>query len=312
MDIDLSLMAFLTGWGAATVRLAGPLLMAALGELYAERAGVLNIGLEGTMLLGAFAAWFTAWMSGSVWLGMTAGIAAGLMAGGVLAFLYVSARASQVVAGILFNMFALGLASYLYRIALDGADGAQTVPMFADLPVPVLSAIPLLGPVLFHHSLPLYLTVVLVAVAAMVLYRTGFGLNLRAVGENPRAADTAGINVSLYRYVGVLIAGGMGGLAGGYLVLAQVGQFRETIVSGQGFIALAIVIFGRWDPLRAAGAALVFGAADALQLSLQMFGTGVPPQVLLALPYVLTILAMSGITGRAHQPEAFMQPYRRE
>jgi simple sugar transport system permease protein len=165
---------------------------------------------------------------------------------------------------------------------------------------------------LFYHTMPLYLTAALVFVAGVVLYRTTFGLNLRAVGENPSAADTAGINVVNYRYIAVLISTVAAGAAGAYLVLAQVGQFRETIVAGQGFIALAIVIFGRWDPYRAAIAALIFGAADALQLTLQMFDTGVPAQLLLALPYIVTILAMSGIIGKAHQPDALMVPYVKE
>lgn len=312
MDLDFNTAALLTGWMAATVRLAGPLLLVALGELYAERAGVLNIGIEGMMLLGALAAYLATWITGEPWLGMLAAVVSGMVVGMFLAFMYVTVRASQVVVGIIFNIFALGLASYIYRLAMGGVAGAQTVPMFMAKPVPWLSDIPFLGRMLFHHTMPLYLTAALVLVAGVVLYRTTFGLNLRAVGENPRAADTAGINVVNYRYIAVLISTVAAGAAGAYLVLAQVGQFRETIVAGQGFIALAIVIFGRWDPYRAAIAALIFGAADALQLTLQMFDTGVPAQLLLALPYIVTILAMSGIIGKAHQPDALMVPYVKE
>jgi ABC-type uncharacterized transport system permease subunit len=312
MDLDFNAAALLTGWMAATVRLAGPLLLVALGELYAERAGVLNIGIEGMMLLGALAAYLATWITGEPWLGMLAAVVSGMVVGMFLAFMYVTVRASQVVVGIIFNIFALGLASYIYRIAMGGVAGAQTVPMFTAKPVPWLSDIPYLGRMLFYHTMPLYLTAALVFVAGVVLYRTTFGLNLRAVGENPSAADTAGINVVNYRYIAVLISTVAAGAAGAYLVLAQVGQFRETIVAGQGFIALAIVIFGRWDPYRAAIAALIFGAADALQLTLQMFDTGVPAQLLLALPYIVTILAMSGIIGKAHQPDALMVPYVKE
>ena len=312
MDVDFALTAFLTGWLAATVRLAGPLLLAPLGELFAERAGVLNSGIEGVMLLGALVAWWAAWSTGSLWLGMLGGMAAGLTAGGVLGFMDVAAQASQVVVGVIFNIFALGLASYAYRLILGGASGAQTAVMFSVLPIPLLSEIPFLGPILFRHTPLVYLTALVAAGAWFVLRRTSFGLNLRAVGENPRAADTAGLDVTAYRYAGVLISCVAAGAAGAYLVLAQVGQFRETVVSGQGFIALAIVIFGRWDPLRATIAALIFGAADALQLTLQIFTSGVPPQLLLALPYLVTILAMSGLIGKADQPESLMVPYSRE
>ncbi|AVO37332.1 ABC transporter permease [Pukyongiella litopenaei] len=312
MELDVATTAVLTGWLTATIRLAGPLLLAALGELFAERSGVLNIGIEGVMLLGALAAYLATWTGGNPWIGMLAGMAAGLVSGLFLGFLYVTVQASHVVVGIIFNIFALGLASYVYRLALSGISGVQTVAMFTAKPVPGLSEIPVLGPVLFSHTMPLYLTVLMVFVAAYTLYKTAFGLNLRAVGENPRAADTAGIDVARYRYIAVMISTVASGAAGAYLVLANVGQFRDTIIAGQGFIALAIVIFGRWDPWLAAIAALIFGAADALQLTLQLMGTGIPPQLLLALPYLLTIIAMSGLIGKANQPAAFMQPYRKE
>lgn len=312
MELDVATTAVLTGWLTATIRLAGPLLLAALGELFAERSGVLNIGIEGVMLLGALAAYLATWTGGNPWIGMLAGMAAGLASGLFLGFLYVTVQASHVVVGIIFNIFALGLASYVYRLALSGISGVQTVAMFTAKPVPGLSEIPVLGPVLFSHTMPLYLTVLMVFVAAYTLYKTAFGLNLRAVGENPRAADTAGIDVARYRYIAVMISTVASGAAGAYLVLANVGQFRDTIIAGQGFIALAIVIFGRWDPWFAAIAALIFGAADALQLTLQLMGTGIPPQLLLALPYLLTIIAMSGLIGKANQPGAFMQPYRKE
>ncbi|MEY8827133.1 ABC transporter permease [Sedimentitalea sp. XS_ASV28] len=312
MELDVATTTVLTGWLAATIRLAGPLLLAALGELFAERSGVLNIGIEGVMLLGALAAYLATWTGGNPWIGMLAGMAAGLGSGLFLGFLYVTVQASHVVVGIIFNIFALGLASYVYRLALSGISGVQTVAMFTAKPVPGLSEIPVLGPVLFSHTMPLYLTVLMVFFAAYTLYKTAFGLNLRAVGENPRAADTAGIDVARYRYIAVMISTVASGAAGAYLVLANVGQFRDTIIAGQGFIALAIVIFGRWDPWFAAIAALIFGAADALQLTLQLMGTGIPPQLLLALPYLLTIIAMSGLIGKANQPAAFMQPYRKE
>lgn len=303
---------FFIGWLAAAIRLAGPVLLAALGEIYAERAGVLNIGLEGTILLGALSSYLAAAYTGSTLLGFFAGGAGGLLIGVLLAALYLRAHASQIVVGIVFNILAAGLASWIYSLAMGSTGTAATIPMFAAWPVPLLSSLPLVGPVLFTQPWPLYLTLALVFIAHFGLFHTRFGLALRAVGENPKAAHAAGLNVLKLRTWGVLFSCLGAGLAGGYLVTAQIGLFRDNVVSGQGFIALAIVIFGRWSPLKALLAAFIFGAADALQLSLQVFESSLPPQVLLALPYLLTILAMSGVVGRTLQPHALTQPYRKE
>jgi simple sugar transport system permease protein len=302
--------AFIVTWLTASLRLAGPVLLAALGETFAEQSGVLNIGIEGTILLGALASFLTSYYTGMIWLSLLVAILVGIAANSLLAWMYVSVRASQVVAGLVFNVLALGVASTVYRKALGTSAAPESIAMFQPLHVPVLSKIPIAGPALFGQTILFYLTIALAFVAHFILFRTNFGLALRASGENPAAADSAGISVSRMRYAGTLISGAAAGMAGGYLVLAQVGLFRETIVSGQGFIALGIVIFGRWHPLKAAVAAIVFGACDALQLSLQIFGTHVPPQLLLALPYVVTILAISGLFGgKAVQPAALMTPY---
>ena len=262
--------AFLVTWLSAGVRLAGPVLLAALGETFAEQSGVLNIGIEGTILLGALASFLGSYYTGSIWLSLLIAIGAGIVANLFLAWMYVTVRASQVVAGLVFNILALGLASTIYRKALQYSAVPESIPMFQPLHVKNLSDIPLIGPVLFGQTILFYLTILLVVVAQFVLFRTNFGLALRAAGENPAAADSAGVSVTRMRYAGTLISGAAAGMAGGYLVLAQIGVFRESVVSGQGFIALAIVIFGRWNPVKAAGAALVFGACDALQLSLQV------------------------------------------
>lgn len=307
---DLLSSAFLVTWLSASVRLTGPVLLAALGETFAERSGVLNVGIEGTILFGALASYLATYATDSVWAGLLAALLVGTAVNIVLAWMYVTVQASQVVVGIVFNVLALGLASFVYRLALGTSATPHMVPMFPALHVPVLSDLPLVGPVLFGHTILLYGALVLVAIAHAVLFRTGFGLALRASGENPKAADAAGIDVTRMRYIGVLVSGGLAGLSGAYTMLAEVGLFRETIVSGQGFIALAIVILGRWSPWKVALGAFLFGAADALQLSLQLFGTGLPPQVLLSLPYGLTILAISGLFGRrTDQPAALMQPY---
>jgi simple sugar transport system permease protein len=300
--------AFVITWMAGSVRLGSPLLLAATGEIYAERAGVVNVGIEGTILLGALASFLAAYATGSAWAGIPAALLAGLLANLFLAWLYVSVQASQVVVGITFNLLATGLASYLYRAVL-GADALTAmIPMLPVVEAPALLGIPVLGPV-FAQPVMFYATLALVAAAWWVLFRTRFGLNLRAVGENPQAAAAAGIAVRRMRYLGVMAAGAGAGLAGAYLMLCQIGVFRDTIVSGHGFIALAIVILGRWHPWKAALAALGFGAADALPISLQMLNLAVPPQALLALPYLLTVLAMSGLFGRVSQPGALMTRY---
>ncbi|WP_312666446.1 ABC transporter permease [Pantoea sp. CTOTU49201] len=308
MNLDT---AFFVSWLAAAVRLAGPVLLAALGEIYAERSGVLNIGIEGTILLGALSSYMMAVESGSTALGFIVGGVGGLLVGCVLAALYLRAHASQIVVGIVFNILAAGLATWIYALVM-GNDSSPTIPMLEPWHVPLLSSLPFIGPILFQQPLPLYLTLLLAVLAHFGLFHTRFGLSLRAVGENPRAAHAAGLNVLKIRTWGVLFSCVGAGLAGSYLVTAQIGLFRDNIVSGQGFIALAIVIFGRWSPLKALLAAFIFGAADALQLSLQLFENTLPPQVLLALPYLLTILAMSGVVGRTLQPGALTQPYRKE
>lgn len=303
--------AFVLTWLTAAVRLAGPVLMAALGEIFCERAGVLNIGIEGCILLGALTSYLVTLGTGSIVLGFVAGGLTGLSLGLLLSLLYIHVMANQVVVGIVFNILAAGIASYGYALIM-GQGSSPTVPMFAPLSIPLLSSVPLLGPILFQQPAPLYVTLVLVAVAHHVLFRTRFGLELRASGENPRAAQAAGIAVIRLRTTGVLLSGTAAGLAGSYLVTSQIGLFRDNVVNGQGFIALAIVIFGRWSPIKAMGAAFVFGAADALQLSLQLFQSHVPAQVFLALPYALTVLAMSGLLGKTVQPGSLTQPFHRE
>jgi len=207
MSADISLAFFVT-WLAGSVRLAGPLLFAATGEIYAERSGVVNVGIEGTILVGALASFLGAYFTGNAWMGLPAALAAGLFSNLFLAWMYVTVGASQVVVGITYNLLALGLSSYLYRTAL-GADATKAaIPMLPSLGVPALTEIPILGPILFAQPIMLYGTLALVGIAGYVLYQMRFGLNLRAVGENPRAAAAAGISVRRMRYVGVLVGGG--------------------------------------------------------------------------------------------------------
>ena len=304
--------AFLVTWLTAGIRLGGPVLLAALGETFAERSGILNLGIEGILLLGALASYLTSIHTGGLWLPLLAAMATGLAASLFLAWMYVTVRASQVVVGLVFNVLALGIAATVYRRTLAHASPGP-IAMFQAVHIPWLSDLLIVGPTLFSQTLPLYLTLALVVLAHFVLFHTRFGLGLRAAGENPRAADAAGISVPRMRYLGTLISGAAAGLAGGYLVLAQIGLFRDSIVAGQGFIALGIVIFGRWSPWKAALAAMVFGTCDALQLSLQLLGTHLPEELLLSIPYVVTILAISGIFGgRDARPAALTVPYLKD
>jgi simple sugar transport system permease protein len=285
----------------ASVRTATPLALAALGEVIVERSGVINIGLEGAIISGAFGALLGAG-TGSVAIGLlgaaAAGIAIGLLAGGFIAWL----RTDQIVTGTAITLLCFGVTGTLYRF-LYGATGAGlTIATSGPIAIPVLSRIPWLGPALFDQPPSTYIMYALVPAIWWLLFRTHFGLAIRATGENPLAAIAAGIDPRRIQF-GALVAGGVcGGLAGGTLVLAQSGTFIEGMSAGRGFIAIAIVVLGRWHPVGAVLAALLFGGAMALQYLLQAMGRTVPYQLVLALPYVLTLLALAGLAGRATAP----------
>lgn len=287
----------------AAVRTATPLALAALGEVLVERSGVINIGLEGIIVAGAFGALVGAG-TGSVALGFAASIAAGAamgaIAGGFIAWL----RADQIVTGTAFSLLGLGITGTLYR-TLYGATGAGlTIPTIAPVPIPALSGIPILGPALFAQPVTTYLAYLLCPALWWLLFRTHAGLATRACGENPEAAIAAGINVQRLQFTALVAGSACGGLAGGTLVLAQSGTFIEGMSAGRGFIAIAIVVLGRWHPLGALLAALLFGAAMALQYLLQAMGWSIPYQLVLATPYVLTLLALAGFAGRVAAPTA--------
>ena len=287
----------------AAVRTATPLALAALGEVLVERSGVINIGLEGAIIAGAFGALVGAG-TGSVTLGFAAAVAAGAAmgaaAGGFIAWL----RADQIVTGTAFSLLGLGITGTLYR-TLYGASGAGlTIPTIGPVPIPLLSDIPLVGPALFAQPLTTYLAYLLCPLLWWLLFRTHAGLAIRACGDNPEAALTAGVDVRRLQWAALVAGGASGGLAGGTLVLAQSGTFIEGMSAGRGFIAIAIVVLGRWHPVGALLAAVLFGAAMALQYLLQAMGWSIPYQLVLATPYVLTLLALAGFAGRAAAPAA--------
>jgi ABC-type uncharacterized transport system permease subunit len=298
---------------AAIIRISTPLLLATLGELINERAGVLNLGIEGIMLLGAMVGFSTAYFTGSLWLGLLAAIAVGALAGLVMALLAVVFGVSQHVSGIGMTMLATGLAFYFYRLIFGQPAVPPNIVAFQPIDIPWLSALPWVGPVLFRQTFLTYVAFLAVPVTAFLLYRTSWGLDLRTVGENPRAADAAGIGVWGVRTQALAIGGGMMGLAGAYLTMSQFNAFTFGVVSGRGWVSIALVVFGLWSPWRCAGGALLFAALEALQLRLQATNIlHLPYQVFLMLPFVFTIVAMAFVSRSALAPASLLIPFRKE
>lgn len=273
---------------AAAIRLSVPLLLAALGELVSERAGVINIGLEGMMLFGAYAAFLAAWATGSIGLGLAAGIGLGLVMGAVMAFVAVTLRGDQIVVGVALNLLAAGVTLFLYRLQFQGTQ--PTTVRMEPYAVPLLSDIPFIGPVLFNQLPLVYLAYVLGPIVAYLLFRTRAGLRVRSAGEKPEVLDATGADVVRVQWGAVLTAGALAGLAGAFLSVGQVGLFAENMTAGRGFLALAAVVFGQWRPYGVVAACLVFGFTDALQLRLQSMGE-VPREVWIALVVIGVAIA---------------------
>lgn len=314
MQIFASILsaAFLINLFASTIRMAAPILLTALGEIFTEKSGILNIGLEAQMLAGALAGFIGAYYTGSNWLGLLIGTLGGVLMSLLFALLTISLRADQIVVGITLNIFALGITTFIYRVLFGVAMIPPSVQPMTEINIPVLSELPVVGPIFFHQKIFVYLAFLLVPLAHFVLFRTSIGLNIRAVGEYPLAAETMGINVLRTRYACVILSGIGAGLGGAFLAIGQLARFTDNMAAGRGFIALAIVIFGQWKPYWAAAAALIFGFADAIQLSLQAVGLQVPEQFLRMTPYVVTILAMMVVARRALAPAALASPYVKE
>jgi ABC-type uncharacterized transport system permease subunit len=289
----------------AAVRTATPLALAALGETVSERAGVVNIGLEGVVLAGAFGALVGA--STGMTGGVTGGLVAGVAMAGVFAAFAIGARADQIITGTAVTLLALGLTGMLYRTLYGAAGAALTIPTVAPLPIPLLSDIPVIGLAFFSQAPFTYAVYLVVPCLWWWMYRTHAGLALRAIGEAPEAARAAGIRTRRMRVGAVLFGGLLGGAGGASLVLAQSGTFAEGMSAGRGFIAIAIVVLGRWHPVGVAIAALLFGAVSALQFFFQATGSGVPYQLFLMLPYVLTVILLGVRRGRAAPPAALGQ-----
>jgi general nucleoside transport system permease protein len=290
-----------TGFLAASVRVATPLLLAATGETVTERAGVINLGLEGAMLTGALAAALGS-AHGGPWAGVAAGALAGALVSAVFGASVVAGRINQIVAGTAVTLACVGLTGTIYRQAFGAAGAGLSLPTLSPMPLPGLGAIPVLGPALFRQPAPTYLAAAMVPLVWWGLYRTRWGLALRATGESGPLARAAGARVWLIRLWATVFGGMLAGVAGATLVLAQVGTFAEKMTAGRGYVAIAIVVLGRWHPGGVALAALLFGAASALQFAFQALGLAVPYQFFLMFPYVVTLLALARVVGRVEAP----------
>ncbi|MBY4129517.1 ABC transporter permease [Rhodococcus fascians] len=292
------------------VALSTPLIFGAMGGVISERVGVINIAIEGQLLAGAFVSAVVASITGSTYVALLAALVAGALTASLLAVFSIRYFVNQVIVGVVLNVLVVGLTSFLYSVVLTkNAETLNSPPRFARIDIPVLSQIPILGPVLFRQTLIVYLMYIAVALVFFGLFRTKWGLRLRAVGEHPQAADTVGINVARTRFWNVCLAGAIAGLGGAYFTLGSVGAFGKEMTAGAGYIALAAVIFGRWDPVRATLAALLFGFASNLQNVLGIIGSPVPSEFMLMLPYVVTIFAVAGLVGHVRGPAAAGKPY---
>ncbi|HEY83579.1 MAG TPA: ABC transporter permease [Chloroflexi bacterium] len=317
MDVLLSVLS--VSLFASTIRAATPLMLAALGGIFSERSGIVNIALEGIMLAGAFFAMMISYFGAQMGFPPLVSAAAGLVGAIIFGFLIsmihalVSIRfqADQVVSGVAINILAVGLTGFLLQFIFKTSGNSPSVPSLPAMPIPLLSKIPVLGDIFFNQSPIVYIALLAVPLSAFVLFRTPLGLRIRAVGEHPKAADTVGINVFKLRYLGVGLSGILGGLGGAYLSIGQLNIFTEGMTNGRGYIALAAVIFGKWNPWGALGACLLFGFADAIQISLQNAGVNIPSDFLLMLPYILTLIALAGFIGRSRPPAAAGAPYEK-
>ncbi len=322
ISLFLFALAFLT-WAAAdesfslvgmlrsTVILSVPVTLGALSGLMCERVAIINIGIEGQLLTSAFVGTIVGSLWG-IWAGLIAAVLTGALLGAVLAVLAIRYQIDQIIAGVVINIFALGLTSFMARRVLSAAQHLNSPGRFTSHKVPLLGDIPIIGSIFFNHNMFVYATFFIVLLLHFGLFYTRWGLRSRSVGEHPKAADTVGINVYRTRYRNVIFGGMIAGFGGAFFTLAQVSRFEENLTAGIGFIGLAAMIFGRWMPLGALGAGLVFGFARALQQKLGILGTPIPSEFLSMTPYIVTIIVVAGVVGRSRPPAADGQPYLKD
>ncbi len=298
----------LVGILTSATRLATPYLYAAVGEAFSQTSGVVNLGVDGIMLMSAYAAFFVTLNTGSLWLGVLVAMVVGLLMGLLMSLVSVTLKAEQGISGIGLYMFGLGLSSLLFKVTIGTV---KTIAGFQPVKIPLLGDIPIIGEALFRQSLPVYGAFLLVPLAWWCLERTTWGLCIKSVGQNPAAADSLGVNVDRVRYFSVCLGAVLAGLAGASLSLAMVNLFQDNLTAGQGFIAVALVYFGGWRPLGIMGGALLFSTVNAIQLWMQVLGVRIPSDIAVMLPYVLTIAALAVTMSRGRQPAALNKPFER-
>ncbi len=297
------------GIAGSGVRLATPYLYAAIGEAFGQLSGVLNLGVDGIMLMGSFAAFFVAFKTGSLLLGLLAAIIVGGLMGLFMAFISVTMQAEQGISGIGLYLFGLGMSELLFKTTLGTV---QTVNGFAPVPIPLLSEVPILGEIFFQQNVLVYGAFLLVPVAWFVLNKTPLGLKVRAAGQNPQAADSLGVNVNRVRYLAVTVGGMLSGIAGASLSIALLNLFQQNLTNGMGFIAVALVYFGRWRPIGILVGALLFSMVNAFQIWAQVQGIEIPPDFMLMIPYIITILVLAAmVKQRVWGPAALNKPFER-
>jgi len=300
---------FLVSLIGATLRVATPLIFATLGELFCERAGILNLGIEGIMFLGAFAGFTTASLTGSLWLGLIGAIVSGMLSGLLLSFFAVRLGVNQHVSGLGLTLLATGLSLFLFRVIFKENQNLPSVVPFQQLNLfpnyPILHEI-------FSQYLLTYIAIAIIPVVWFVIFRTNYGLKIRSVGDNPEATDAAGINVYRLRTSALVIGGGLMAIGGAFLSIAQLGKFTFGIIEGRGWVCIALIIFGNWHPVKVLWGALLFGGVQALQSRLQITGIKLPYELFLALPYIVTIIALTLAGRNASYPAALLKPYKRE
>lgn len=305
---DLLSSAVLIGILTSGIRLATPYLYASIGETFGQLSGVLNLGVEGIMLMGAFAGFYTTFRTGDPWLGLLTAMLVGGLMGLAMAFISVTLKATQGVSGIGIYLFGLGMSDLLFQSTLGTVESVRGFPL---LRIPLLGDIPILGGILFNHNLLVYGAFLLVPLSWFILNKTTLGLKVKAVGQNPAAADALGVNVALVRYVTVTIGGVLSGIAGASLSIALLNVFQQNLTSGMGFIAVALVYFGGWNPLGVLAGSLLFSSVNALQLWVQVRGIPIPSDFATMMPYVLTILALVFAVRKVNQPAALTKTFDR-
>lgn len=309
-------MLFIVTLLTAALRMAVPIGYSALGETFAEKSGILNIGMEGQMLVGAYFAVSTVYATKSIYLGLLVAGISGMIGALIIAYLCISRKQDQTVVGIMFNLFASGFTSYLFR-AFYGSGSASsgnlpTISGFPTITIPLLSKIPILGSVFFNQNIMVYMLIILSIILWFELNHLKIGLQLKSVGENPRVSQACGINVILTRYVTMIIGGFLTGIGGAYLSIDILGKFQEDMSGGRGFIALAVVILGRWNPLLTLAGVFIFGIADALQLRMQAFGINIPYQFMLMMPYLIVLLSFTTMGRGVTAPKSLCKVFEKE